>query len=502
MAGMSTRALLDYAQSLGLLNTQPYKDYLEKEIILEQDFSSVDPHDFYYELFDEGKDLQSRDASNDGKANVIVLFKNLKTNTMKRRTLHAENKFSDLDKIPHEDFAFLAPISYFGKANNLKNARFMYAMAIDLDGVDGKRLEDGLLYQIQNEIIPRPTYIVNSGNGIHLYYKFLNPVPMRPGLQVYLRDLKRDLVDLIWSMYTSKIEARQYQSINQGFRLVGSLTKALINQVDIENDKFLTMQCTVNAYRSGEPVTLKYLEEFSSASIDEAELQKNGLSLQEAKEKYPEWYQHRIINKEPPGQWAINRAMYDWWIRKIKGEVVDERGKKIGMASFGHRYWCIYTLAVLAVKCGKYDEKKNPNPVTKKELKKDAKELLPFLNKLSKEPFTEGDKNDALRIYDDPALAIRLSTRFLKDQTAIPMPPSHPHKPKGEGQPREWHLEDMRARKELMKKRGQPFKNPEGRPPLYKKRVKEWRKEHPEGKKIECARDLGISRPTVDKWWD
>lgn len=31
--------------------------------------------------------------------------------------------------------------------------------------------------------------------------------------------------------------------------------------------------------------------------------------------------------------------------------------------------------------------------------------------------------------------------------------------------------------------------------------VKEWRESHPDGKKADCIRDTGLSKPTVYKWW-
>ena len=36
----------------------------------------------------------------------------------------------------------------------------------------------------------------------------------------------------------------------------------------------------------------------------------------------------------------------------------------------------------------------------------------------------------------------------------------------------------------------------------YSEMIGEWKQQHPHGKKIECARDLRISRPTIDKYWD
>lgn len=31
--------------------------------------------------------------------------------------------------------------------------------------------------------------------------------------------------------------------------------------------------------------------------------------------------------------------------------------------------------------------------------------------------------------------------------------------------------------------------------------VEEWRKNHPDGKKADCIRETGLSKPTVYKWW-
>jgi hypothetical protein len=32
--------------------------------------------------------------------------------------------------------------------------------------------------------------------------------------------------------------------------------------------------------------------------------------------------------------------------------------------------------------------------------------------------------------------------------------------------------------------------------------VVQWRKEHPDGRKVDCIQDTGLSKPTVLKWWD
>lgn len=32
-------------------------------------------------------------------------------------------------------------------------------------------------------------------------------------------------------------------------------------------------------------------------------------------------------------------------------------------------------------------------------------------------------------------------------------------------------------------------------------KVLKWQKEHPNGKKADCIRETGLSKPTVYKWW-
>ena len=219
-------AELDRLVSLGGGDEQqPYRAYYEKEKILRElcPEGAVSSRDFYFDIFNEGEHLQEEGASNDGKSNVILIRDDQRTGAVRRQFIYFKNRFEELENIERTEFAIISPISYFGKARTLANARFMYALAVDLDGVTGDKLND-LIYQYQNDIIPQPTYIVNSGNGLHLYYHFETPIPMRPVFKDLLKEIKRELVDLIWNPHTSSISKRQYQSINQGFRVVGTIT--------------------------------------------------------------------------------------------------------------------------------------------------------------------------------------------------------------------------------------------------------------------------------------
>jgi hypothetical protein len=206
---------------------------------------------------------------------------------------------------------------------------------------------------------------------------------------------------------------------------------------------------------------------------------KSNLTLAKAKEKYPNWYEKRIVKKQPKGTWICKRDLYEWWKKRMLQE-----------AKTGHRYYCLMMLAVYARKSG----------IEQEELENDAFTLMEILDALpasEDNPFTEKDVIDALQAYDDRYMTYPInSISYLTD--------IHIEKNKRNYQKQEWHLEDMRSKKMNMKRRGQSFKNPEGRPKgtTKEKIIKEWRVSNPNGKKAECIRETGLTKPTVYKWWD
>jgi hypothetical protein len=454
------------------------REYKNKNDTLKKKFGEhIEPKKFYNDIFDYGVDLQKKDEIGNGKGNIIVVSKaDHGEGQLRRYTIHAENNFADLDVIPVDDFAFTSAISYYGKNRTLKNARFMYAMVIDLDGVTDEKIKTGLFVQIKNEIIPRPTYIVNSGTGLHLYYKFVTPVPMYPAMRDALNKLKKSLIKLIWNPYITNIKKPQVQSINQGFRLVGGETKALMNfEYSTEHRRYIA---EVLAYKSGDNVTLDYMQHFIySLDIDwgSVGIYNPKIKLEVAKEKYPEWYQHRIVEGRPKGQWFIKRDLYDWWKRKLIEEV-----------TVGHRYWCLYALTSYAVKCG----------IEEKELKSDLKVLQKTFDNMGGVPFTVNDMKDAMKLYKDKVLAAMLTRNFISEQTAILIIPN-----KRNGRKQTVHLEGARAIQQINDKaNGTDWREGNGRK-TKENMIREWRFKNPNGKKADCIRDTGLSKPTVYKWW-
>ena len=294
-------------------------------------------------------------------------------------------------------------------------------------------------------------------------------MPLYKHLQDKLREFKYELIAKVWNRFTSTYTERdqvQYQGIFQGFRMVGTQSK-------------LGKRYPVRAFEVGDRVTIEYLNGYL---MDKTKAvtgfhYKSELSLTEARKKYPEWYERRIVKGESRGRWHVKRDLYDWWLRKI------QEG-----ASVGHRYSCLCVLASYAVKCD----------IPEEELLTDALSLLPFMDGMSDDEhnrFTKRDVLDAMEFYQENY--VTYSRKEAERVSAIPMPAN-----KRNFQKQTEHLEEARAIRDIrMRRQGRTWDENNGRPEKSKI-VEEWRKAHPDGRKTDCIRETGLSKPTVYKWWD
>ena len=467
-------------------------------------YEDIDPYDFYREIFGDG-DLDEEDCFTKGKYNAIALeitkTKRKDKNGKEKTVVYRHTVTNDLDMVDQlqhsKHFCVMAPISYVGKSRHSKNARIMYALGVELDNLRVKK--DGQQIGLENLIdrysekchfIPKPTFVVASGNGVHLYYQFEKPVVLFPNTIKSLKRYKEELTKMIWHKdvttdYTD--DKIQQESIFQGFRMPGTLTRA--------GDKAV-------AFRVGDRVSIDYMNSFMYSRLkgtcDIEGTYKSELLLKDAKEKYPEWYEKVIVNNDRSiKEWALSRNVYDWWLRAIKEGAAD-----------GHRYYCLKMLAIYAIKCGNYDKKKNPYPVTQEEFEEDAWSLLDDFNargKRADNPFTEYDVLCALQVYEDRGM-ITYPRNSIAYKAGIPIEPSVPRRPKGKRLKQADHLEEASAIQNIrMKRAGKDWREGNGRPAgsgTAQAKVQQYREKHPEANVTEVARALGISRPTVYKWWN
>lgn len=140
--------------------------YREKEaLMLERGYPEVSPHDFYRELFPTGS-LQQEPG--DGKGNIIAT-QIRPSGKGRTRQWVIDDSLKMLDKVIGDRFGLIPPISFYGKSHTKENAHELFAVVVDVDYV-GKQQLKNLLKQFGNGVQLRPTYLVSSGKGVHLYY--------------------------------------------------------------------------------------------------------------------------------------------------------------------------------------------------------------------------------------------------------------------------------------------------------------------------------------------
>jgi hypothetical protein len=108
---------------------------------------------------------------------------------------------------------------------------------------------------------------------------------------------------------------------------------------------------------------------------------------------------------------------------------------------------------------------------------------------------SESDIESALEAYDREYFNFTISDIEALTEVRI-------DRNKRNGRKQEQHCEVMRAIQNVV---NPGWRDGNGRPQgsgTAQQKVFQWRQAHPGGRKIDCERDTGLSRPTVLKWWD
>lgn len=464
-----------------------------KNRFLADRFRQLTPREFIRGIFPEGTFEQFDDREGDDpdkrKANGILSVLEDKTSRGRKYNRILFDDLAALDEVAGKEFVIMSPVTYSGRRRIEKNAYKIFGITIDLDEVDIDCIKD-LIHQAENKFIPYPTYIINSGTGLHVYYIFETPVAAFPKYFSSFSRMKAALSNIVWNQYTSNLKKKQVQGIFQGYRVPGTQTK-------IRED------CIVTAFEVGKKVTVNYLNSFVDDD-DKADFDDDHyLDLDQIKkiirgevyedkakvEKLKAWYERRIEKKIPAGQYELNetqktrrRAWYESWKKKIRTGAFD-----------GNRYFCVCVLFTYAIKA----------EIPKEEVMQDALDLVYMLDMRTERKgnsFTEEDVLAASKYYDPKF--IKMSRARILQMTKIDI-----GKTKRNGQTQKNHLEVARAIRDIrMKQQGRAdWREGNGRPKgsgTKAWRVRDWRDAHPGGKKEECHRDTGISRDTIRKWWN
>jgi len=448
---------------------------------LSEGLKDTPPHEFYRELFPVGT-LQAYEdrATSNGKGCIIAT--QIRTQKMKEKypneRTHCWNVYDDLeyiDKVVGDRFGLIPPVSFYGTTHKQANAHELFAFAIDIDYVDKTCFRD-LIHQCKTGFQLMPTYIVSSGKGVHVYYFLKEPVPLyKKYIQGVYKDIKRALIRKLWNGYTSLSDKPDAQSVTEGMRCVGSQTK-------------LRQDICVKAYKISDA---RYSIEELAKHFNDYNLKEYAVDMGD----YGTTFQPKVRqltfddlaelkSKSAPkrGYWVCKRDLYEWWKGRIEKDAVE-----------GGRYFTIMALCAFGLKCG----------VDVAEIKEDAYGYVPMLDARSNTKgrhFTKSDVDDALTCLIDENrehLTHIAGREWISEKTKIEIKPTH--RPRGKRLKQDRHLKLARMKLEIMNEEN--GENLQGRKPMAW-RVSAWRLANPNGTKMQCHRDTGLSRVTIDKWWN
>lgn len=456
--------------------------------LAEKGYKGVCAVDFYSDIF--GDDLEEerlpddykrgeyagiaieKVKKTDDKGNLVLDNKNKPRYIGRRYTITKGNMklYNLIDS--SDNFCMIAPISYAGRVRKNDNARYMYALCIEVDHIKPKTGLQELIYSWVRDFlaVPEPTYIVCSGAGLHLYFVFERPIPLWRNVFEQLTEVKKYFTPILWSQYISLAsDAIQYESINQPFRCVGTRTKAGSYAL---------------AFKVGKKITIEQLNSFLPKELKLNCVYKSKHTLDEAKRLYPEWYQRRIEQGQERGCYNRHKPIYYNWIDKIlKGAVV------------GKRYNCLENLCSLAVQCN----------IEPEQVEADCRRIAEHFERLTNSEdnhFTEYDVLCALKTYHTASeQTYRRKIEYIAKKTGIPLTPNKRNERK-----QIVHLMGARALQQINDQvNGTNWREGNGRPKesgTKAQQVFDYRVAHPDAKKIDCERETKLSRHTVLKWWN
>lgn len=341
--------------------------------------------------------------------------------------------------------------TYFNNWISKKSAKDIYTFIIDMDNVYSGTLLNALRNDwksANDEPLVKPTYIVNSGTGLHLYFILTQKIPNYKATTENLDKLYRALAI---QQTTKRVYLhKQVQWFGQDFRMAGGLNKyGWRNTIFKVGDKW---------------------------DIDELA---KGVGLQDVHfTRYGEKRTKQPIAKKKRQNregWRSNRAFYDCALRNCRAKTKE-----------GNRYTSMCALSVIAWKCN----------VPQEELERDLISLLPDYNRGATRQIKEKEIYSAMKMYNPKAM--------LTQRESLENWQGWDYKPiKRNGRKRAEHIKLMNfVRDEI--NGNKEWRNKEGRPKgsgTKEHIVREYLETHPNATKTEVVTNTGLTYNTVRKYW-
>lgn len=481
-----------------------------KDAFLGARFSPIAPAAFY-------SDYLFRDMSAEFRPSIILYEEHPgEVRSWKRKAVPVDELMDYADR----DDVAVNPCAYWHDYPRKQLMRRVFSFVMDIDDVRPKTLQY-LVDIIERGEFPRPTAITNSGSGIHFFYI------LREALEVGSRDkylsnfqLAEQIYFILHQRLKNMYRGVQKHHLGQDYRMVGSLTKfgdvstawecgdfwdvlELADALQIDVERYYAPALTVSTKMRSYAVSIAGDLGIEPPPMEIPARPDLGFDGDDTRIADARWRSEAA---------AVVRGVYDfiavhkdaaYQVRQLrraqsckrnpnkgKGWYEDTWRRVYTQTQAGNRFNAMRGLAIVAYKCGIPGERFALD--------------LERLSELWQEQKWDGDdsfnpKNTEaiLRMFANGE-RYKMTTRSRLEELFGWKWPGQRRRINGRSQSE--HLKRARALQAVDYPEGE-WRNKRGAP-TAQSRVEEWRKEHPDGKKAECIRETGLSKPTVYKWWD
>lgn len=471
-------------------------DFDYKNEILSGCFDEVNPFTFYETVFSD-KDIYTDTC-------IVSYGSNEKMPLVKANPIEKTTKVLTIEEMITSSVeygnVYVAPATFFRNCNITKCLKSLYAIVVDFDG-DKRGVSVDLLKWLLERIfengddLPSPTFVTNSGKGLHLFWVFDKPVPM-------FNENKRTMSELYKAIHQKLADYNakpQKHHFAQAYRVVGSRTK---------------LNKTTTAFRTGEVLPAETL--LRDFGIEKAIIWNEGKKKEKMEpsesmlkladniektlgivcENKDDWdYVHTYISENKKAfseMFKLNQSERfrkndgaGWgsplWYATMKDRIIRDTPE-------GNRYTSLMALTVIGYKCN----------IPFEEVKKDIDEIIikwQMRPKSFEVRFHDEYRNRIDNMYSEKFKKVRKVQ--LEEWLGFKMNSSS----RRNGRPQKQHLKLARFARDMNYEDSNGWINKNGAP-SKKDIVREWRASHPDGRKADCIRDTGLTKPTVYKWWD
>lgn len=386
------------------------------------------------------------------------------------------------------DDVYVVPASFINGYNSATACKDIYALVVDIDRIKPETLDAIIENGNLGNLTPMPTYIVNSGRGVHFYYVFTDPVPHYHGNRKILKEMYRALCIITQRNILAKTD---WHAITQPFRLPGSLTR---------------LDQTVTGWKCGEKWTAHRLAERLKVNAEDLELYRRPLQPQKEynelkAQRAAEAAQNAPEKAKPKKRMRRKTA----WKSSLEGKIgfyrsCLDRCYKETVEGSRYRSMCAMTIVAYKVRY----------PV--EQLEQDLVLLMDHYNTIGKR-MKPSELKKALRMYNDKALQTSSTTleqwfgwKFRRDNEKRREELKELIERGETVRTREEILEEARAIRDIrMRRKKRNWYDGNGRKAgthTREQEIRAWREAHPDGKPKDCMKDTGISKNTVYKWWN